>query len=71
MSIVTVALPVMELLESEVTATLMVAFPGPVTCAFSGNSELPSAGMGNDAMDCPDPFSVAVTGPVVPVMLAV
>ena len=68
---VTVAWPVTALLDSEVTATVTVAVPEPVICAFSGNSELPNAGTGKDAMVCPDPFRVAVTGPVVWVMVAV
>jgi hypothetical protein len=67
---VTVLLAVTEESEVEVTVTVTVPLLPDDMAAFSGNSELPSAGIGNEEMDCP-PFRVAVTLALVLVMAAV
>src|ERR1022692_1685848 len=73
--IVTVEVAVIAEFERDVTCTVTVLVPLPVTVAFSGNSAALSAvtkKTGIDWPDCPFTFtSDAVTGPVVPVIFAV
>ena len=70
-----VAVVVIAGLLSEVTCTVTVPLPGPVSVVFRPRAPVDRPGRMNSGIDCVGwpsrPIKLAVTGPLAPVMVAV